>query len=96
MKVIIVNFDCSENILKSLKGCPVNIDGWFDCSGNQLETLQDGPTYVGGWFGCNDNWLNNLDYLPTSVGFSIYAYGNSVKFTDKYIESKCPNLGFNL
>lgn len=41
-------FDCSENNLTSLKGCPKVIKGDFFCYNNQLSNLQFAPEIVKG------------------------------------------------
>ena len=37
-------FDCSDNKLTTLKGCPYLIDGFFDCSNNELISFLLSPT----------------------------------------------------
>ena len=49
------NFDCSNNNLISLKGCPKYVDGFFNCSYNKLTSLEGAPEKVGGYFNCNNN-----------------------------------------
>ena len=48
-------FDCSNNQLISLKGCPTSVGGGFVCSRNQLTSLKGCPTSVGGVFYCWNN-----------------------------------------
>jgi len=69
------SFDCYNNHLTSLKGCPTSIGGDFDCNCNQLTSLEYCPTYVGDNFYCRHNNINLS--LPEGViiqgGFHNYA-----------------------
>jgi hypothetical protein len=40
-------FDCSNNQLVSLEGCPREVGGYFDCNNNQLVSLEGCPMEVG-------------------------------------------------
>ena len=59
-------FDCSNNKLTSLEGCPISI-GDFWCDGNNLTSLEGCPTIVGGDFYCYNNNLTTLEGCPKSV-----------------------------
>ena len=48
-------FDCSENKIKSLRGCPMYITGNFYCYNNMLNTLNHCPDTVEGKFFCHGN-----------------------------------------
>lgn len=48
------NFWCGENKLKSLRGCPVYVDGAFGCSHNKITSLDGCPKIVTGCFICTD------------------------------------------
>ena len=61
-------FNCSENNLKSLEGCPQTVGGSFSCSWNKLESLEGSPKTVGGDFSCWGNKLESLKYLPDIKG----------------------------
>jgi hypothetical protein len=61
-------FDCSDNQLTSLEGCPTQIGGGFYCSKNQLTSLEGCPTEIGGDFYCSDNKLTSLEGCPTEIG----------------------------
>lgn len=63
------NFSVAETKIKTLKGCPKQVNGFFDCSDNELETLKYIPEIVNGGLFCNDNLLKSLDYLPS--GFNL-------------------------
>lgn len=48
-------FDCSENQLTSLRGCPSIVEGNFYCYNNQLNSLDYCPEIVNGKFFCHGN-----------------------------------------
>ncbi|MCQ2210008.1 MAG: hypothetical protein MJZ34_06925 [Paludibacteraceae bacterium] len=60
-------FNCSNNHLTSLKGCPKEVGGNFFCSYNKLTSLEYAPKYVGGRFDCNGNKLTTLSGGPNTV-----------------------------
>ena len=64
-------FDCSDNKLTTLKGCPKLIDGFFDCSSNKLISLKHGPIEVGSFYNCYHNKLTDLSHLPKVIEESI-------------------------
>ena len=47
------NFDCSDNELMSLVGCPSEVGGDFKCKYNRLTSLKGYPRKVGGIFDVN-------------------------------------------
>lgn len=49
------DFDVDNCGLKSLRGCPKKIDGYFSCQMNELTSLEDGPKEVRGSYYCNSN-----------------------------------------
>ena len=49
------DFDCSNNELILLKGCPQKVSGYFDCSNNKLTSLEGCPEEVGILFDCCEN-----------------------------------------
>ena len=61
------SFDCSNNQLTSLKGCPTEIGGHFYCAYNQLTSLIGCPTEIGGHFWCNHNKLTSLNGCPQII-----------------------------
>ena len=65
-------FDCSDNKLTSLKGCPRWIGDYFNCRNNYLPNLEFSPDYVGGWFSCEYNKLTD-NYCDTEIGDSFYT-----------------------
>ena len=48
-------FDCADNNMTSLKGCPEYVGGYFACDHNKLSTLIGCPKRVDGSFHCNEN-----------------------------------------
>ena len=65
------NFDCSDNELTSLIGCPTEVIGNFYCSDNELKFLVGCPSEVGGDFKCKYNRLTSLKGCPRKVGGDI-------------------------
>jgi len=49
------SFDCSENRLISLRGCPKIVHGNFYCYNNRLNSLINCPEIVEGKFFCHGN-----------------------------------------
>ena len=66
------NFDCGENNLTTLKGCPRWIGGSFYCSENSLTSLEFSPDYVGIGFFCGWNQLTD-NYCESEIGGSFYT-----------------------
>jgi len=60
-------FNCDENLLTSLAGCPQSVGGVFDCSKNALTSLLYGPETVGGSYICEHNQLTSLQYIATKI-----------------------------
>lgn len=74
-------FDCSNNFLTSLKGCPKtmissDVNG-FECSDNQLVSLEFCPEYINGDFDCLYNKIKSFKYFPRVKG-NINFYDNPV------------------
>ena len=49
-KIVSGNFNCGENGLTTLIGCPETIGGYFDCHGNNIVSLVGCPISVGKYF----------------------------------------------
>ena len=65
-------FDCSNNQLTSLKGCPEEVrGGGFYCRDNQLTSLIGCPEEVGGEFICTDN--PELSKMTVHISLSPYS-----------------------
>ena len=56
-------FDCSDNLLTSLKNSPKIIKGGFYCNNNNLTSLEYGPIEVNGEYRA---WFNHLTSLKGS------------------------------
>ena len=61
------DFICINLGLKSLKGAPQEVGGWFDCSYTELTSLEGAPIKVGGDFDCSNNQLTSLEEAPQTV-----------------------------
>ena len=75
-------FDCGDNKLTSLDGCPTYIGGYLDCRGNQLTSLKGCATYIGGSFDCRYNQLTSLKGCPTSIGGGFVCSFNQLTSLD--------------
>ena len=82
-------FDCYNNQLTSLKGCPTSVGRGFSCAGNRLTSLKGCPTSMGGYFYCYDNQLTSLKGCPTSVRRSFWCRYNPGKFTKEDVLKVC-------
>jgi hypothetical protein len=72
------NFKCSNNLLKSLKNCPIEV-GDFNCEYNDIETLEGAPTKVQYNFNCGNNKkLKSLKGGPTKVGTTFFCSKTSI------------------
>lgn len=60
-------FDCSNNEIKSLDGCPKVVEHDFYCTDNYLSSLENGPKSVGGRYDCSRNKLTSLEGAPNKV-----------------------------
>lgn len=72
-------FDCSQNKLTTLKGCPIETTGFFDCSENLLTSLEGSPKKVGGFFNAYKNKLITLDGSPKVVNGDVDVRFNDIK-----------------
>ena len=61
------NFDCSQNELISLKGCPETVFGHFSCADNNLTDLLGGPKQVLGAYDCSHNKLASLQGIAEGI-----------------------------
>jgi hypothetical protein len=83
------DFDCLDNKLTSLIGCPTEVIGNFYCSDNKLISLKGCPHKVGGSFNCDDNVLTSLKGCPTEVGRDFNCEYNNKEFTENDVKSLC-------
>ncbi len=75
------SFDCSNNKLKSLKGCPEYVGGFFDASANLLKSLEHVPSYISGtaYFTGNPS-LRSLVGIGKQIKFvHILKFGPFIK-----------------
>jgi len=61
-------FNCGNNKLKTLEGCPQIISGNFYCYFNELKSLEGCPQTVNGNFYCSYNELVDLEHFPEVNG----------------------------
>ena len=80
------SFDCGDNNLTSLKGCPRWLGTDFCFSYNKLTSLKVSPRWIGGFFSCINNRLTSLEFCPDYVGGDFYCTGN--KLTDNYCDTE--------
>ena len=71
-------FDCRQNKLTSLRGCPRVVEEEFYCSYNNLTSLRGAPEKVKGGFYCGSNQLTSLEGAPKEVGGSFYCDNNQL------------------
>jgi len=67
-RMVTGKFDCSSNILTSLKGCPQFVGGDFSCLDCDLKTLEFGPEEVEGHYNCSFNKLTSLEGCAQIIG----------------------------
>ncbi len=70
------SFNCGDNQLISLEGCPSWVGGCFDCRYNKLASLEGCVKYVGEYFNCDNNQLKTLKGGPEVVILGYSCDGN--------------------
>ena len=55
-------FNCSNNQLTSLEGCPKIVNGRFNCSYNKLTSLKYLPDVIEGYLWCDYNLKDSVEY----------------------------------
>lgn len=73
----VVNFNCSNNNLSTLKGSPMFVEGDFDCSNNLITSFKDGPLSCKGHLNCQTNLIQSMEHLPFLVK-SVNSKNNPV------------------
>jgi hypothetical protein len=73
--------------LKTLKGCPRTVGGFFNAVECNLESLIGGPEFVGGDYNVSHNDLTTLDGFPKEIEGWVMIGDNSVEFTEEEIRS---------
>ena len=71
-------FNCSYNLLTSLKGAPQKVGAKFYCTHNLLTTLKGAPQEVGDSFYCERNNLTTLAGAPQKVGGAFSCERNQL------------------
>ena len=79
IKIFHGDFNCSNNELKTLKGCPEIIDGTFYCSHNDLTSLEGGPKIVKNGYLCNYNILKTLKGSPKNINGVFDCSNNNLE-----------------
>jgi hypothetical protein len=57
-------FNCDDNKLTTLEGCPINVYGNFSCMDNWIRSLDHCPKSVSGVFRCSFNKITSLEGIP--------------------------------
>ena len=83
------DFNISLNDIRSLEGCPKDIEGDFNCSHNRIKDFNYVPSYVGGAFLCTNLMsdtdidvlgLNNIKFGNKEAVINLYRYDNYLNF----------------
>lgn len=72
-------FNCSDNQLMSLEGCPKEVKGGFLCHNNKLKSLKYSPILIEKDFICSHNKLRNLLGCCQNIKGDFYAGNNELK-----------------
>lgn len=82
------HFNCEENNLTSLLGCPNYVGGAFNCCNNDLKTLEHSPNYVGEDFYCVGNYISSLKGITEHINGGLYCQDNdleTLEYSPKYL-----------
>lgn len=86
-------FNCDNNFLRTLKGCPTEVGKNFTCSENELTTLEGGPKKVGESYVVINNGLSDLKGGPEKV-YGLIVDNNHI--TDlTYLPKGCKYLSLS-
>ena len=80
------DFNCDQNELESLEGCPITVDGNFDCYRNKLITLEGCPQTVDGDFYCFGNNLVSLEGCSEIINGTFNCHDNKLKDLEYFPE----------
>ncbi len=72
------DFDCQDNKLTNLEGCPLSVGGQFDCTHNQITSLEGCPREVGIAFYCFNNQITSLRFAPEEVDGIVLVLPNPI------------------
>lgn len=79
--------DFSHCKLKSLEGCPENVQGFFDIDGNDITSLEGAPKFIFGNFYCsNCSKLKSLEGGPEQIGGSAFVKFCGKQFTENDLD----------
>lgn len=82
--IVLENFDCSNNKLKSLEGSPQQVTGDMECAHNKLKNLKGAPEDVGDYFLCNSNQLTSWEGIPKQIGGELVSSENPDLYDPKF------------
>jgi hypothetical protein len=71
------SFNCSNNKLTSLEGCPTEVGDNFMCYNNKLNSLKGGPKIIHNSYSCSNNkiWtFKGVEYIK----YDFYCGGNPI------------------
>jgi len=74
-------FDCSQNNLTTLDGCPREVGSYFYCFNNKLESLGGCPDIVGGDIKCFNNKLETLKGVSNTFE-NLWCFKNNIMSLD--------------
>jgi hypothetical protein len=77
--IVTGHFDCADNELISLRGCPREVGADFRCEYNKLESLKESPIKVRYGFSCQNNFLTTLNGSPEKVGYNFICSFNRLR-----------------
>jgi hypothetical protein len=93
-------FDCGDNELETLEGCPETVRGSFNCSVNNLKDLSGGPKSVSGSFSCSHNsQLDSLEGAPEVINGNFMCKRcnlSTLKHAPKIVKGDFECYGNNL
>ena len=76
------NFQCNDNDLISLEGCPSQVGDYFCCHENKLTSLEGCPSQVGSDFWCRENKLTSLHNVHkhiSNIGGNFACRNNPIQ-----------------
>jgi hypothetical protein len=89
-------FDCRDNKLTTLEGCPNYVDDYFYCGFNNLTSLEGCPKYVDHNFFCEMNILSTLkgiEKCEITGDFNCRCSGNYIFLPENYIYILTAKIG---
>lgn len=73
------DFNCSNNNLETLEGCPEEVGGSFRCFSNNLRSLKHSPKKIGSNFDCTRNNLETLGGCTEIIFGNLFCDFNFLK-----------------